>query len=51
MIAAFGTYLIASDFGWYAVDRAMRGKPVEEQWRLMQRMQREPMLLADILAL
>lgn len=48
MIRGFGSYLIASDFGWYAVDRTMRGRDAAEQWRLLQRLQREPMLLDDI---
>ncbi|HYI43331.1 MAG TPA: hypothetical protein VD768_06890, partial [Sphingomicrobium sp.] len=51
MLKAFGAYLIASDFGWYAVDRAMKKRNLGEQWRLLKRMQREPMLLADILKL
>lgn len=51
MISAFGPFLIASDFGWYAVTQVMRDKSPEEQWALLRRMQSEPMLLSDILAL
>ncbi|MXP42592.1 hypothetical protein GRI75_13180 [Altererythrobacter soli] len=51
MIGAFGSYLIASDFGWFAVDRALRDKPREEQWRLLKQLQREPALLEDVVAL
>ena len=51
MVDAFGPDIIASDQGWEAVDRAFRGKPMEEQWRLLQRMEDEPMLLDDVRAL
>ena len=51
MISAFGSFLIASDFGWYAVEQVMRGRSPEEQWALIRRMQSEPMLLSDVLAL
>lgn len=51
MIDAFGSMIIASDFGWYAMDRAMRDKSVDEQWRLFRQIQRQPMLLDDIRAL
>lgn len=48
MIDAFGPDIIASDQGWEAVDRSFRGKPMDEQWRLLQRMEEEPMLLGDV---
>lgn len=51
MISAFGSYLIASDFGWYAVEQVMRDKSPDEQWALLRRLQSEPMLLSDIVAL
>lgn len=51
MVNAFGIDIIASDQGWLAVDRAFAGKPVDEQWRLLQRMEEEPMLLDDVRAL
>lgn len=51
MVDAFGVDIIASDQGWLAIDRAFDGKPVEEQWRLLQRIEEEPMLLDDVRAL
>jgi hypothetical protein len=51
MLDAFGPFVIASDAGWYTVDRAMQGKSVDERWRLLQRMESEPMLLEDVAAL
>lgn len=51
MIDAFGSAVIASDFGWFTMDRTMRGKPIAEQWRLLREIQRQPMLLDDIRAL
>lgn len=51
MVDAFGPDIIASDQGWEAVDRAFRGKPIDEQWRLLHRMEDEPMLLGDVRAL
>lgn len=51
MVNAFGPDIIASDQGWLAIDRAFAGKPVDEQWRLLQRMEEEPMLLGDVRAL
>ncbi|NUT00375.1 MAG: hypothetical protein HOP96_05315 [Sphingomonas sp.] len=51
MLDAFGSLVIASDFGWYTMDRAMQGKSVDEQWRLFRRIEREPMLLEDVAAL
>ena len=48
MIKAFGSYLIASDLGWFAVDRALRDKPRDQQWQLLKQLQQEPMLLDDI---
>ena len=51
MVDAFGVDVIASDQGWLAIDRAFAGKPVDEQWRLLQRMEEEPMLLGDVRAL
>ena len=51
MLDAFGPFVIASDAGWYAIDRAMKGKSVEEQWTLLQRIESEPMLLGDLTAL
>jgi hypothetical protein len=51
MVDAFGPDIIASDQGWEAVDRAFRGKPIDEQWRLLHRMEEEPMLLGDVRAL
>lgn len=48
MLPVVGSYIIASDMGWYTVDRAMQGKGVEEQWRLLGQILREPMLLDDI---
>jgi hypothetical protein len=51
MAKAFGPDLLASDQGWLAIDRAFEGKPVEEKWRLLQRMEEEPMLLGDVRAL
>ena len=51
MVDAFGIDIIASDQGWQAVDSAFRDKPIDEQWRLLQRMEEEPMLLGDVRAL
>jgi len=51
MLDAFGSLVIASDFGWYTMDRAMQGKSVDEQWRLFRQIEREPMLLEDVAAL
>jgi hypothetical protein len=51
MVDAFGIDIIASDQGWLAIDRAFAGKPVDEQWRLLQRMEEEPLLLGDVRAL
>lgn len=51
MADALGILLIASDQGWLAIDRAFAGKPIDEQWRLLQRMEEEPMLLEDVRAL
>jgi len=51
MLDAFGPFVIASDAGWYTVDRVMQGKSVDERWRLLQRMESEPMLLEDVAAL
>jgi len=51
MVDAFGVDIIASDQGWEAIDRAFKGKPLDEQWRLLQRMEAEPMLLGDVRAL
>lgn len=48
MLPAFGSFPIASDLAWYTIDRTMRGRSVEEQWRLFGQIQREPMLLDDI---
>jgi hypothetical protein len=51
MVDAFGVDIIASDQGWLAIDRAFAGKSVDEQWRLLQWMEQEPMLLGDVRAL
>jgi len=51
MLDVFGSLVIASDFGWYTMDRAMQGKSVDEQWRLFRQIEREPMLLDDVAAL
>ena len=51
MLPVVGSYIIASDMGWYTIDRVMRGKSIAEQWRLFAKIEREPMLLADIAAL
>jgi len=51
MVNAFGVDIIASDQGWQAIDEAFRGKRIEERWRLLQRMEEEPMLLGDVRAL
>lgn len=51
MVDAFGIDVIASDQGWLAIDRAFAGKSVDDQWRLLQRMEQEPMLLDDVRAL
>lgn len=51
MVNAFGIDIIASDQGWLAVDRAFAGKPIDERWRLLQKMEEEPMLLGDVRAL
>ena len=51
MVDALGIIIIASDQGWLAIDRAFAGKSVDEQWRLLQRMEQEPMLLGDVRAL
>lgn len=51
MLDAFGSLVIASDFGWYVMDRSMQGKTVDEQWRLFRQIEREPMLLEDVAAL
>jgi hypothetical protein len=48
---AFGIDVIASDQGWLAIDRAFAGKSIAEQWRLLQRIEQEPMLLDDVRAL
>jgi hypothetical protein len=51
MVDVFGTDIIASDQGWEAIDQAFAGKPIDEQWRLLRRMEQEPMLLGDVRAL
>jgi hypothetical protein len=51
MLSVLGSYVIASDLGWYTIDRVMQGRPVEEQWRLLGQIEREPMLLDDVAAL
>jgi hypothetical protein len=51
MVDSFGIDIIASDQGWLAIDRAFSGKPVDAQWRLLQRITEEPMLLEDVRAL
>jgi hypothetical protein len=51
MVDAFGIDIIASDQGWLAIDRAFAGKPISQQWKLLQRVEREPMLLDDVRAL
>ena len=51
MLDAFGSMVIASDFGWYVMDQSMQGKSVDEQWRLFRQIEREPMLLEDVAAL
>jgi len=51
MVDAFGVDVIASDQGWQAIDNAFHSKPLDEQWRLLQRMEAEPMLLNDVRAL
>ena len=51
MLDMFGSLVIASDFGWYTMDRAMQGKSVDEQWRLFRQIERDPMLLDDVAAL
>jgi hypothetical protein len=51
MISAFGGGLIASDLGWAAVEQAMAGRSIEERWRLLRRIQEQPMLLSDVQAL
>ena len=51
MVDAFGIDIIASDQGWLAIDRAFAGKAIDEQWRLLQRIEEEPMLLDDVRAL
>lgn len=51
MVDAFGVDVIASDQGWQAIDNAFHSKPPDEQWRLLQRMEAEPMLLNDVRAL
>lgn len=51
VLGSMGSYLIASDLGWYTIDRMMHGRPLEEQWRLLGRIESEPMLLEDLDAL
>ena len=51
MVDAFGVDIIASEQGWLAIDRAFAGKVIDEQWRLLQRIEEEPMLLDDVRAL
>ncbi|NUR45725.1 MAG: hypothetical protein HOP91_06160 [Sphingomonas sp.] len=51
MVDAFGIDVIASDQGWLAIDRAFAGKPIREQWHLLQKVEEEPMLLDDVRAL
>lgn len=51
VIDAVGSYVIASDLGWQAAERVMRGKSRDEQWRLLHKIESEPMLLADVEAL
>jgi hypothetical protein len=48
MLDFVGSYVIASDLGWTTIDRKLRSKPVDEQWKLFNRILREPMLLEDI---
>jgi len=48
VLDAIGSYGIASDLGWMTIDRAFRGKTLEERWKLFARIEHEPMLLADI---
>ena len=51
MLPAIGSYPIASDLAWYTIDRTMRGRTIEEKWRLFGQIQSEPMLLDDIAVL
>jgi len=51
MLPVIGSYGIASDMGWYTIDRMMQGRSIDEQWRLLERIEREPMLLDDVAAL
>jgi hypothetical protein len=51
IISVLGPYVIASDLGWQATDRIMRGKSRAEQWRLLHKIESEPMLLDDVSAL
>ena len=51
MLPVIGSYVIASDMGWYTIDRTMQGKPTTTQWELLHRIESQPMLLDDIAAL
>lgn len=51
ILPVVGSYVIASDLGWYTIDRMMKGKSIAEQWRLFAKIEREPMLLEDVAAL
>jgi len=51
MLSVLGSYVIASDLGWYTIDRMMQGKPTTTQWELLHRIESQPMLLDDIAAL
>ncbi|HEX6576402.1 MAG TPA: hypothetical protein VF042_15650, partial [Gemmatimonadaceae bacterium] len=48
MVDWLGSYIIASDLGWMTIDRALRSRPVAEQWQIFGRLMREPVLLGDI---
>ena len=48
IVDQLGSYVIASDVGWMTIDRRLRGRPLDEQWKAFNRVLREPMTVKDL---
>jgi hypothetical protein len=48
VVDALGSYVIASDLGWQAIEQRLRGRSQNERWAAFGRILREPMLIDDI---
>lgn len=48
IVDQLGSYIIASDVGWMTIDRRLRGRPLDEQWKAFNRVLREPMTVKDL---